>query len=101
MKHRGYRHERLTEDEDHEDSSNNHNNTEVEINSGNIQENIEVNILRSMDEQVHTIILDMGPVSFIDSAGAKTMLHVRFSIVITVYVCVCRSLYSIVYYFTN
>ena len=72
LKRRGYRHERLTEDDEHES-----NNTEIEINSGNIQENVEVNILQSSDEQIHTIILDMAPVSFIDSAGAKTILHVR------------------------
>lgn len=73
LKHRGYRHERLTEDDGLENNS-----TEVEINSGNIQENVEVNILQSTDEQIHTIILDMAPVSFIDSAGAKTILHVRY-----------------------
>ena len=74
LRHRGYRHERLTED----DELDNNNNTEVEISSGNIQENVEVNVLQPGDEQIHTIILDMAPVSFIDSAGAKTILHVRY-----------------------
>ena len=67
-----YRHERLTEDEEHENID-----TEVEINGGNIQENVERNTLQSTDELIHTIVLDMAPVSFIDSAGAKTILLVR------------------------
>ena len=62
----------MTEDEEHDNID-----TEVEINGGNIQENVERNILQSTEELIHTIVLDMAPVSFIDSAGAKTILLVR------------------------
>ena len=87
LKNRGYRHERLTEDEEHESHD-----VEVEVNSGNIQENVEISMLRSTDEQIHTIVLDMAPVSFIDSAGAKTILHVRSLKCYTVYVYTYTSL---------
>ena len=60
--------ERIGEDEDNENN---------EINNGNIQEDVEATLHRSMDEQIHTIVLDMAPVSFVDSAGAKAILHVR------------------------
>ena len=60
--------ERIGDDKDYENN---------EINNGNIQEDVEATLHRSMDEQIHTIVLDMAPVSFVDSAGAKTILHVR------------------------
>ena len=60
--------ESIGDDEDHENS---------EINTGNIQEDIEAVSYQSTDEQIHTIVLDMAPVSFIDSAGSNTILHVR------------------------
>lgn len=72
---RRYRHERLTENEEHENDD-----VENETNGGNIQENVNINTLQSTDDQIHTIVLDMAPVSFIDSTGAKTILHVRISI---------------------
>ena len=70
LKPRDYRRQRLQE-EDGDDSD-----AEVEINSGNIQENVETRILQSASEQIHTIILDMAPVSFIDATGAKTLQYV-------------------------
>ena len=72
LKPRDYRHKRLTEDEEHED-----NDAELEIGSSNIQENVETDVLQSRDEEIYTIVLDMAPISFIDSAGAKTLIHVR------------------------
>lgn len=79
LKCRNYRHERLAEDEEHESNVVN-----VETNSANIQENAEINVQESTDEQVHSIVLDMAPVSFIDSTGANTIIHVR---IICTYVC--------------
>ena len=87
LKPRDHRHKRLTEDEEeHED-----NDVELEISSGNIQENVETDVLQSRDEEIHTIVLDMAPVSFIDSAGAKTLIHVR---IMQLHSYTCRSLYS-------
>ena len=98
MKSRDYRHERLHEEEEHEENENDE--VELSINNGNIQEDIETNVLQSTDKQVHTIVLDMAPVSFIDSAGAKTILHVRNNASSYVYIitvdCICYTCYTIV-----
>ena len=60
--------ESIGDDGDHENG---------EVNNGNIQEDVEAVFYQSTDEQIHTIVLDMAPVSFIDSAGANTILLVR------------------------
>ena len=87
LKSKHYRHERLTEDEEHENDD-----VVVETRSGNIQESVERNVLQSTDEQIHTIVLDMAPVSFIDSTGAKTILHVSNLLVCT-YICIYVCMY--------
>ena len=91
LKSRDYRHERLHEEEEHEENENDQ--AELTINGSSIQEDVETNVRQSTDEQVHTIVLDMAPVSFIDSAGAKTILHVRSntSSYVNMYTIYCKS----------
>jgi len=68
-----FRHRRLREADNHDDDD-----ESVSIESGNIQDTeVQLNLSQSENnETIHTIVLDMAPVTFIDSAGANTIKYV-------------------------
>jgi len=73
-----FHYKRLTEDDDCDDADDD---DDVTIGAGNIQDT-EAQLNLSQSEHngtIHTIVLDMAPVIFIDSAGANTIKYVCYS----------------------
>jgi len=65
----GFQHKRLTEEDDYDNGI---------IGAGNIQvTEAQLNLSQSENnETIHSVVLDMAPVTFIDSAGANTIKYV-------------------------
>jgi len=70
-----FRHRRLAEDDNRDDGDG------VTIETNHIQDEVQLNLTESdTDGSLHSIVLDMAPVTFIDSTGANTIKYVRSSL---------------------
>ncbi|XP_065886960.1 prestin-like isoform X2 [Dysidea avara] len=67
-----FRHRRLVELDHHDDVDD-----DVTIETNHVQGGVQLNLSQSESEgAIHSIVLDMSPVSFIDSAGANTIKYI-------------------------
>ena len=68
-----FRHRRLTDYDNHDDDDDD----DVTIETNHIQDGVQLNVSQlTSDRTIHSIVLDMAPVTFIDSAGASTIKYV-------------------------